>query len=192
MVKTGAKSVLVLFFAVTLLSLSGFMVRVNHHSPIRGGKIFAILHREAAGMTLKAKMEVMDVVHGLSAKYHLDPLLIMAIIHVESRFKPEAASHKGALGLMQVKPIVVREVAGQLGIDPKDHPKLLTSKEFNLRIGIHYLAFLLKKFKGDLHKALMAYNRGPTAVTRLYRNGPVPTGGYQGKVLKVYAQYTKS
>jgi len=61
-----------------------------------------------------------------------------------------------------------------------------------MRVGVHYLAALIKRFKGDVCKAIMAYNAGPTRVTRIYAGKSVPLNGYQEKVLKAYLAYSHS
>ncbi len=151
-----------------------------------------ILFQEGKELNAKSKSEIAATITKLADEYHLDPLLILAIIHVESHFKPEAQSSKGAMGLMQVKPIVVSDVAQQLGINPKASSQLLRNKSFNMRVGVHYLAALIKRFKGDVCKAIMAYNAGPTRVTRIYAGKSVPLNGYQEKVLKAYLAYSHS
>ena len=93
---------------------------------------------------------------------------------------------------MQIRPIVVHEVADEMGIDGKNPIRLLSNQDWNIRVGVHYLASLIKKFRGDLRKALMAYNQGPPVIARLYRGRNVPLLGYQGKVLRTYANYTNS
>lgn len=148
-------------------------------------KVDSILEREGVRLSLETRLEVGRIVQELSGQYGMDPVLILAVMKVESTFNPKALSNKDARGLMQVRPIVVREVAKDLGIDPRDHVKLY-AHEFNIRVGVHYLSLLLKKFNGDVKKALMAYNAGPTTVARLYKNRSVPEGGYQGKVLRTY------
>lgn len=155
-------------------------------------KILLLLQREARGLNLTTKLEIAETVLQLSHEYRIDPMLILAVMKVESRFELQARSNRGALGLMQVRPIVVRDVAKELGIDPMDHGRLLTSHKFNIRVGVHYFSNLMKKFGGDIRKALMAYNAGPTFVARLYKNRPVPPGGYQGKVWKVYEGFSGS
>lgn len=178
-----------LVMAITASYLSCISIsHFRHIKPVT--KIQTILDREATRLDAETRNKLESTILQLAADYNFDPLLIMAVMHVESRFQPQAKSFAGALGLMQVRPIVVREVASQLQIAPHDHPKLLSSIEFNVRVGVHYLDFLRKKFKGDLKKALMAYNRGPTAAARSYGGRPAPDGGYQGKVLKRYAEYT--
>lgn len=151
-----------------------------------------ILVKEAKHLHQERHLEIANTVTQLGWDYEIDPLLIMAVIHVESHFKPSARSQVGALGLMQIRPIVVREVADELGLDPKEDHKLLGGEIFNLRVGIHFFSTLLKKFKGDTRKALLAYNMGPTAVSRLYRHKPIPATGYHEKVMKVYRAYLDS
>ena len=155
-------------------------------------RIFSLLQREGKKLDLITRLEVTEHVLWLADRYGMDPMLILAVMKVESHFDPKALSNRDARGLMQVRPIVVREVALELGISPSDAGKLLTSHHFNTRVGVHYLAGLIRKFGGDIRKALMAYNAGPTLITRLYRKRPVPNGGYQGKVLKTYDQFTRS
>jgi soluble lytic murein transglycosylase-like protein len=76
------------------------------------------------------------------------------VIGQESAFHPCAVSSKGAQGLMQLMP----EVASRLGVKDVFDPKQ------NVAAGAQYLKELLDKYKGDLSKALAAYNAGPTAV----------------------------
>lgn len=84
----------------------------------------------------------------------LDAKLLRAVISQESAFRPCAVSNKGAQGLMQLMP----ETAAELGVaDPFD-PKQ------NIEGGARYLKQLIEKYKGDLPRALSAYNAGPKTV----------------------------
>ncbi len=87
----------------------------------------------------------------------LDPALVHAVIHVESRHNPAARSPKGALGLMQVMP----DTAARYGI-----ADVIRSVEVNLRAGTSYLRDLMRIFDGRLELALAAYNAGENAVLR--------------------------
>ncbi|RPH83654.1 MAG: lytic transglycosylase domain-containing protein [Desulfobacteraceae bacterium] len=121
-------------------------------------------------------------IRGASKKYSLDPSLVKAVIHAESRFDPLAVSPKGAIGLMQIDPITVIE----LGITDPFDPK------YNIYGGVRYLREMLDAFKGDKHLALAAYNAGPNQVLR--HNGVPPfkdTKKYLSKVLR-YQTYYKS
>src|SRR5688572_9592439 len=80
--------------------------------------------------------------------YRLDPLWVMAIIKVESRFVPSARSNRGAIGLMQLLPSTARELAPQVGINPFQVEDL-SNPETNLQLGIFYLSKLQDMFPGD-------------------------------------------
>lgn len=92
--------------------------------------------------------------------YALDPRLIEAVAWRESRFRPEARSTKGAIGVMQLMPGTARD----LGVDPLDPIQ-------NIRGGAIYLRRMLSEFGGDVRLALAAYNAGPAAVRK---HGGVP------------------
>lgn len=156
------------------------------------GKIYTLLQKEGKGWGLTTRLEVTETIFQLSRQYKIDPMLILAVMKVESHFDLNARSNRGALGLMQVRPIVIREVAKDLGIDPKSSQQLLINHRMNLRVSIHYISDLLEKFGGDIRKALMAYNRGPTSVARNYKNRPVPANGYQEKVMRIFEDYSRS
>ncbi len=116
-------------------------------------------------------------------KYSLDPALVMAVIHAESQFDPLAVSPKGAVGLMQLTPVVTRE----LGIDDPFDPQL------NIDGGVRYLKGLLVTFDGDKELALAAYNAG---LTQVYRYNGVPpfkdTQKYLKQVFHYLAFYQKN
>ncbi|HSO71104.1 MAG TPA: lytic transglycosylase domain-containing protein [Thermodesulfobacteriota bacterium] len=122
-------------------------------------------------------------IKGASKKYSLDPALVKAVIHVESRFDPLAVSPKGAMGLMQIDPNTVVE----LGITDPFNPK------FNIYGGVRYLREMLDAFKGDKHLALAAYNAGPNQVLR--HEGVPPfkeTRRYLSKVLRYQTYYKQN
>jgi soluble lytic murein transglycosylase-like protein len=109
-------------------------------------------------------------------KHSLDPALVMAVIHAESKFNHLAVSPKGAVGLMQITPITVRE----LGIIDPFNPQL------NIEGGVRYLKSLLKTFDGDQKLALAAYNAGPTQV---YRHNGVPPFKDTKRYIKLVFRY---
>ncbi len=112
-----------------------------------------------------------------AARHGLDPALVRAVVSVESAFKRDAVSPKGAQGLMQLMPAT----AAALGVtDAFDAAQ-------NLDGGARHLAALVQGYGGDLKKALAAYNAGAGAVQR---HGGVPpyaeTKDYVSKVLRRY------
>ena len=86
----------------------------------------------------------------------VDPLLLYAIMHQESSFKPKAMSHKGARGLMQLMPFT----ASRFGVTNIWDPKQ------NIEGGARYMRFLLNLFSGDVRLALAGYNAGEGAVMK--------------------------
>ncbi len=102
------------------------------------------------------QMHYWPVVRRLSEREGMDPALVMAVVHVESRFDPWAVSEAGAQGLMQINPVTAAELGLDNPLDPED----------NLRAGIRYLSSLKKTFRNDMVLALAAYNAGPTKVHR--------------------------
>lgn len=93
----------------------------------------------------------------------LDPHVVAALIRQESNWEPAARSRAGALGLMQVMPATGRELARALGIRRWSTDQLLDPAT-NIRLGTRYLATTLRRFEGDLPRALAAYNAGPSRV----------------------------
>jgi soluble lytic murein transglycosylase-like protein len=110
-------------------------------------------------------------------RHGLDPDLVLAVVAVESSFRPEAQSPKGAQGLMQLMPATAADLGVKNAFDPAE----------NLDGGTRHLGALLTLYGGDLTRALAAYNAGVGAVTR---NKGVPpyreTHEYVRKVLKQY------
>lgn len=114
-----------------------------------------------------------------SGKRHsVDPLLLYAIMHQESTFKPRAMSHKGARGLMQLMP----GTAVRFGVTSIWDPKQ------NIEGGTRYMRFLLDKFEGDVRLALAGYNAGEGAVMKYgYRVPPYSeTQEYVRRISKRY------
>jgi soluble lytic murein transglycosylase-like protein len=110
-----------------------------------------------------------DAILDESWQAELDPLFVLALIEVESGYDPDALSHRGARGLMQLRPATLRgEVTRSRleGSDPYD-PIL------NVRAGVRYYRRLLDAFRNpDL--ALMAYNAGPKRISAYLKSGEVP------------------
>lgn len=116
-------------------------------------------------------------IYRLARRHGVDPLLVRAIIRVESNFNPEAVSHRGAMGLMQI----MRGTARSLGVR-----NLFDIRE-NLDGGIRYMRMLLQRNGWNLELALASYNAGPTTVRR-YKGIPPyrETRRYVWKVIREY------
>ena len=143
------------------------------------------------GLTQREEFKLASVIVEESRSYGLDPLLVLAVIQTESTFNNWARSNKGALGLMQLLPPTAKHVAGELSIG-WDGAKMLFEPEVNVRMGIHYYSYLLKRFREDERVALAAYNRGPTALSRRLRHGKSIPQRYINKVITNYERLKKS
>jgi soluble lytic murein transglycosylase-like protein len=105
----------------------------------------------AGALTAVPYGELIDMV---SAAQGVDARLVRAVIAVESAYRSDAISRKGARGLMQLMPATARQYAVADPFDPKA----------NIEAGIRHLKTLLDRF--ELSIALAAYNAGEAAVRR--------------------------
>lgn len=103
-----------------------------------------------------------EYIHKYAKEYHMDPLLIIAVIKVESDFQPEAVSSMDARGLMQVLPKTGAWIADE--IDEPFEQKKLFDPETNIRYGTYYLRYLIDHFNNE-DVAIAAYNGGMGNVT---------------------------
>ncbi|HEY6002091.1 MAG TPA: lytic transglycosylase domain-containing protein, partial [Anaeromyxobacter sp.] len=104
-----------------------------------------------------------------AAAARIDPLLVLALIEVESAYDPAALSERGARGLMQLREPTMRRELERHGLvleDPRDPVA-------NVRAGVRYLRRLLDAF-GREEVALMAYNAGPNRILGYLRTGEIP------------------
>ena len=117
-------------------------------------------------------------------RHEMDPMLVLAVMRVESRYDNFAVSPVGAMGLMQVMPETGEEIAARLGISWRG-PQTLFDPIANVRVGISYLKLLADRYD-HMPTALAAYNWGPGHIDRRLRRGtPVPKK-YPGLVTKAY------
>ncbi|MDY7098023.1 MAG: lytic transglycosylase domain-containing protein [Pseudomonadota bacterium] len=127
---------------------------------------------------------VFDQTISTAARTHqVDPLLLHAVIKQESGYRPQATSHAGARGLMQVMPGTGR----MLGV--RDAGKLYDPGT-NVDAGAKLLSQLWQRFDGNLDLVLAAYNAGEGAV-RKYGNTVPPYRETRDYVVKVKANYRK-
>jgi soluble lytic murein transglycosylase-like protein len=118
---------------------------------------------QQTGMSNASRDRLAESIATTSGKYLLDPLLVVAVIQVESRFDHKAVSTAGAQGLMQVQPSVVTALVEQGKMLPST--KNIKDPRVNVEVGVSYLAYLKDMF-GDWKVALTAYNAGPSSVAK--------------------------
>jgi soluble lytic murein transglycosylase-like protein len=133
----------------------------------------------AAPIAARAAHQYEADMAAIGARYQLSPALVDAVAWAESRYRADAVSPKGAVGLMQLMPATARELGVKDARDPVQ----------NIAGGAAYLRAQLDRFDGDIERALAAYNAGPGAVARY---GAVPpyreTQRYVQSILNRLAQ----
>ncbi len=139
----GAAQSKLLFSYVETCYACGLMANVNFGSVRLNTSAYSSEIRDAA------------------SRFGVDEYIVRAIIHAESAYRPNAISHAGAQGLMQLIPAT----ASRFGVsDPFDPAQ-------NISGGVKYLAWLMKRYSSNLTLVAAAYNAGEGAVDR---NGGVP------------------
>jgi soluble lytic murein transglycosylase len=103
-----------------------------------------------------------DEIAAVAEKYDLDPYLVAAVARTESGFDPDARSHAGAVGLMQLLPKTAEWVTSLDSWKGPDNPAL-TNPQDSLELGACYLAYLHRTLD-DPTAAIAAYNAGQNAV----------------------------
>ena len=115
-----------------------------------------------------------EIITSLAQAHGVDPMLVSAVIQVESNYRATARSRKGAMGLMQLMPSTARQYNVRNPYDPKA----------NIAAGVKHLKGLIDRWGVEL--ALAAYNAGEGAVKKF--NGIPPyreTRNYVSKILSL-------
>ena len=145
----------------------------------KGWKEAQVAYRDSA----KNRKRYAQAIDTVAKQNRLPRALVHAVITAESAYDPNAVSHAGAVGLMQLMP----GTAERYGVRNRKDPLA------NVAGGTRYLRDLLKMFDNNLVLALAAYNAGENAVIK-YGNKIPPyeeTQTYVQRVLKYYNNYKK-
>lgn len=124
-------------------------------------RIDQVLQARAPGWGMLLRSHVAEAIAEESERAGFDPLLVLAVISVESDFQEHAVSVVGAKGLMQVRPTTLFFVAEREGLRLSP-TEIEGDPSLNVRLGVRYLKSMRDQFRGNLDLALMAYNAGPT------------------------------
>jgi hypothetical protein len=170
-----------LFLGMSALTLGGVMQQQGRPTEIvrttDGPATMVLPAPETAPVAPDHRYD--EIIAEASAEYGVDPDLVRAVIRAESQFDPMAESGAGAKGLMQLMPILSKELGVQDPFNPRE----------NIFGGVKYLSKLLDRYNGDVTLALAGYNAGPRNVAR-YKGVPPfkETRGYVKKISKMMAE----
>ena len=131
------------------------------------------LERRRTGLTDSERDRVAHAIVREARRWELEPELVLAVIHVESRGNTFALSPVGAMGLMQILPSTGTELAQKHDVHWRGDQTLF-DPVVNVRLGVAYLHWLAERYD-NLPTALAAYNWGPGRIDRRLRRGsPLP------------------
>jgi hypothetical protein len=174
--------------------------RIEHDYAIeslsREARCITLLRSFAGGAVPdRALCEVAKTVSRSSALYGYDPLLLLAVIRVESVFDAgaygrfQSGAQSRAFGLMQLRFETASEIAGLLGMPPLAE-KDLFNPEVNMVLGVAYLTQLIAQFR-SFKLGLMAYNQGPGTIYQTLSAREPLSMDYYRKVLRSYYHLRK-
>ncbi len=151
---------------------------VPHPDPVQEAAAqAAAASAEAAAFERTAQLRetaYAGLISAAAEAHGVDPLLVQALIQVESNYQPRARSRKGAMGLMQLMPSVAKQYKVRNAYDPAS----------NIDAGVRKLKSLIDTWGTEL--ALAAYNAGEGAVAKF---GGIPpyreTQNYVSRILKL-------
>ena len=141
--------------------------RPHPYKPIKTGRLYSLTNYQ-------------EIIQRASQRHGVEEALVRSVIHAESSYNPKARSPVGAGGLMQLMPAT----AARFGVTDRFDPAQ------NIDAGTRYLAWLLKRYRGNVTLASAAYNAGEGAVDR-YKGVPPyrETKGYVVKVGSLLSRY---
>jgi soluble lytic murein transglycosylase-like protein len=159
-------------------------------------KIYSIVKSNRPSIADNEAWKVSTAILDESARRDLDPMLVLAVIKVESGFRHQALSPMGARGIMQIMPETGKYLSEELlrvdgfatGAFMPDH---LDDPVLNIKLGVYYLDGLKKQFR-NLNLALLAYNLGTGEIQNRLENNIHFSDEYAVVVLDAYRQYKKA
>ena len=132
-----------------------------HEQSIRS----AISARKWDDLLLRFPLAYSNQVRDSAHSNRIEPSWVFAITRQESAFAPDARSHAGAMGLMQLMPRTAKETARKARVRYRGSQQLV-DPQLNLKLGSHYLGSLNRRYEGHRVLASAAYNAGPHRVKR--------------------------
>lgn len=125
-------------------------------------------------LTKVYKLEYTEYVKKYANEYNVDEYLIYAIIKAESNFEPNAESHRGAKGLMQLMYSTAEDISKRIDIELNEDNIL--EPDININLGTKYISMLIQKYN-NINLALAAYNAGSGNVDSWIEKGTLKSDG---------------
>ena len=125
-------------------------------------------------LTKVYKLEYTEYIKKYANEYNVDEYLIYAIIKAESNFEPNAESHRGAKGLMQLMYSTAEDISKRIGIELNEENIL--EPDININLGTKYISMLIQKYN-NTNLALAAYNAGSGNVDGWIEKGTLKSDG---------------
>ena len=125
-------------------------------------------------LTKVYKLEYTEYVKKYANEYNVDEYLIYAIIKAESNFEPDAVSHRGAKGLMQLMYSTAEDIAKRINVNLNEDNIL--DPDININLGTKYISMLIQKYN-NTNLALAAYNAGSGNVDGWIEKGTLKSDG---------------
>jgi soluble lytic murein transglycosylase-like protein len=160
--------------------------------PLTQEQMGGILAKVAKSMDEPLRERLADAILTESTKAGFDPLFVLALVAVESRFRPQVSSERGAAGLMQLTPSTFAWMAGREPDIGGDDAAVSEDPVLDVRLAIRYFHWLEHRFHSR-DDALMAYNAGPKRVLQYKKAGDIPESlrEYPRRVLKEYQRFVR-
>jgi soluble lytic murein transglycosylase-like protein len=169
------------FALASLFCLTNFPALFFHSESMPVAEAATIKHIEKipADIPVSGDCDLDWIIFRAGQRTGVDPRFIHAVIQQESRYDPKATSPVGARGLMQLMPATAKRFKCN---DASD-------QACNVEAGTKYLAWLLKRFNGDVKLALAGYNAGEGSVDKYQGVPPYPeTQNYVNKITSNYGK----
>jgi soluble lytic murein transglycosylase-like protein len=170
------------FALASLFCLTNFPALFFHTETTPVAVAATIQHTERipADIPVSGDCDLDWIIFRAGQRTGVDPRFIHAVIQQESRYDPKATSPVGARGLMQLMPDTAKRF----------HCDDASDQACNVEAGTKYLAWLLKRFNGDVKLALAGYNAGEGSVDK-YQGVP-PYSETQNYVNKIVSNYGRT
>jgi len=152
----------------------------------------ALLARAARSLDPELRSKLAEAVLGESARAGYDPLFVLALVSVESRFRLTVSSERGASGLMQLKPSTFAWISAREPDIGGDDYATGEDPVVDVRLAVRYFRWLERRFQSR-DDALMAYNAGPRRLRQYQRADEIPESlrAYPRKIKHEYERLVK-